>query len=211
MGIVEVVGRYLEENRRLVVPGFGAFVVKESGELLFSEMLQTDDGVLRALLAAEGLSEMECAAMIDRFIFEVRNELTNYGYCRLGDVGTLRRLPESGALKLMPPPPAAPRVAPPVAQPRVAVTPPAAPAAPSAPQPAAPAAVPPVGQSRPMPRRSAPQKRGVDKFVMAIAIVVLLFAAAAIAYGLYSNKQANFVEDDVQMEELRHKPNEPAA
>ena len=200
MGIVEVVGRYLEENRRLVVPGFGAFVVKESGELLFSEMLQTDDGVLRALLAAEGLSEMECAAMIDRFIFEVRNELSNYGYCRLGDVGTLRRLPESGALKLMPPPPAAPRVAPPATQPRVAVTPPAAP---PAPQPAAPAAVPPVGQSRPVPRRSAPQKRGVDKFVMAIAVAVLLLAAAAIAYGWYSNRQVNIEQDDMAMDALR--------
>ena len=196
MGVIEVVGRYLEDNRRLVVPGFGAFVVKESGEVLFSEMLQTDDGVLRALLAAEGLSEMECAAMIDRFIFEVRNELTNYGYCRLGDVGTLRRMPESGALKLMPPPPAAPRVTPTTAPPRVTAAPQ------SVAQPAQPV-VPPVGQPRPAPRRGVPQKRGVDKFVMTIAVAVLLLAAAAIAYGWYSNRQVNIEQDDMAMDALR--------
>ena len=199
MNIIEVVDRYLEGNRRLVVPGFGAFVAKESGEVVFSEMLQTDDGVLRALLAAEGLSEMECAAIIDRFVFEVRHELASYGYCRLGNVGTLRRIPESGALRLMPPPPATPTTIPAPAQPKVAAVPPV-------PQPVVPAeqsSTPPAEQPRRAPRRSAPQKRGVDKFVMAIAVAVLLLAAAAIAYGWYSNRQVNIEQDDMAMDALR--------
>ena len=191
MNIIEVVDRYLEGNRRLVVPGFGAFVAKESGEVVFSEMLQTDDGVLRALLAAEGLSEMECAAIIDRFVFEVRHELASYGYCRLGNVGTLRRIPESGALRLMPPPPATPTTIPAPAQPKVAAVPPV-------PQPVVPAE-----QPRRAPRRRAPKKRGVDKFVMTIAVVVLLLAAAAIAYGWYSNRQVDVEQDDMAMDALR--------
>ena len=46
---------------------------------------------------------MEAAITIDRFIFEVRHELEQYGYCRLGEVGTLRIEPETKALRLYPP------------------------------------------------------------------------------------------------------------
>lgn len=64
MDVTDVIANYLRDNhRRLVVPAFGAFVVKESGEVLFSELLKTDDGVLRGLLAAGGLSELECAGL----------------------------------------------------------------------------------------------------------------------------------------------------
>ena len=101
--VVEVIAEYLQANRRLVVPAFGAFMVKESGERVFSELLQVDDGVLVSLLSDKGLSEMEVAVTIDRFIFEVRHELEEYGYCRLGDVGTLRVDPETSAIRLCPP------------------------------------------------------------------------------------------------------------
>jgi hypothetical protein len=49
------------------------------------------------------MSDMEVAVTIDRFVFEVRHELERYGYCRLGEVGTLRIEPEKGVLKLYPP------------------------------------------------------------------------------------------------------------
>ena len=101
--IVEVITAHLRSNRRLVVPNFGAFVVKESGEYLFSDLLRDDDGVLASLLREKGLSEMEAAVMTDRFIFEVRHELEQYGYCRLGDIGTLRIEPDTKVLKLYPP------------------------------------------------------------------------------------------------------------
>ena len=101
--VVEVIAEYLLANRRLVVPAFGAFMVKESGESVFSELLRTDDGVLSSLLREKGLNEMEVAVTIDRFIFEVRHELEEYGYCRLGDVGTLRIEPETSAIRLYPP------------------------------------------------------------------------------------------------------------
>ena len=61
----------------------------------------------------------------------------------------------------------------------------------------------PAEQPRRAPRRSAPKKRGVDKFVMTIAVVVLLLAAAAIAYGWYSNRQVDVEQDDMAMDALR--------
>ena len=104
MNIVEeVIVEYLRSNRRLVIPNFGAFMAKESGERIFSGLLRTDDGVLSSLLKARGLNEMEAAITIDRFIFEVRHELEQYGYCRLGEVGTLRIEPETKSLRLYPP------------------------------------------------------------------------------------------------------------
>ena len=38
--IVDVINEYLKSNRRLVVPGFGAFLAKEDGEIIFSELLK---------------------------------------------------------------------------------------------------------------------------------------------------------------------------
>ena len=101
--VAEVITEHLQTNRRLVVPNFGAFMVKESGERVFSDLLRTDDGVLTSLLRAKGLNEMEAAVMMDRFVFEVRYELEQYGYCRLGNVGTLRIEPITKALRLYPP------------------------------------------------------------------------------------------------------------
>ena len=101
--VVDIISEYLRSNRRLVVPTFGAFMVKESGERIFSDLLNTDDGVLASLLHAKGLSEMEVAVTIDRFIFELRHELEEYGYYRLGEIGTLRVEPTTKVLKLYPP------------------------------------------------------------------------------------------------------------
>lgn len=101
--VVEVIAKHLLTNRRLVIPGFGAFMVKESGERVFSDLLRTDDGTLSSLLQKKGLSEMEAAVMTDRFIFEVRHELEQYGYCRLGEIGTLRIEPTTKATRLYPP------------------------------------------------------------------------------------------------------------
>ena len=55
-------------------------------------------------------------------------------------------------------------------------------------------------------RRAAQPKRGVDRFVMLFAVVVLLFAAVAIGYGWYTSQraQANTEQDDMEMESLRY-------
>lgn len=89
--IVEIISKYLQTNRRLVVPNLGAFIVKETGrKILFSNLIKADDGVLRSLLAENGISELEAAGTIDRFVFEVNFRLENMGFCRLGGFGELR-------------------------------------------------------------------------------------------------------------------------
>lgn len=101
--VADIILEHLKTNRRLVVPEFGAFMVKDTGELVFSELLRTDDGVLTSLLLNSGMSEMEAAVVIDRFLFEVRHELEQYEYCRLGEIGTLRIEPDTRVLRLYPP------------------------------------------------------------------------------------------------------------
>ena len=89
--IVELISKYLESNKRLVVPNLGTFIVKEAGRaVLFSNLIKNDDGVLRSLLVAGGVSELEAAAAIDRFVFEVNYRLENSGRCSLKGFGELK-------------------------------------------------------------------------------------------------------------------------
>ena len=89
--IVELISKYLESNKRLVVPNLGAFIVKEAGRVvLFSNLIKGDDGVLRSLLVKAGVSEMETAAALDRFVFEVNFRLESTGECLLDGFGILK-------------------------------------------------------------------------------------------------------------------------
>ncbi|MBQ6580641.1 MAG: hypothetical protein IIX32_01425, partial [Alistipes sp.] len=65
--IVEIIAKYLESNKRLVVPNLGTFIVKVPAQtILFSNLIKNDDGCLRGLLKSEGMSELDAAALIDR-------------------------------------------------------------------------------------------------------------------------------------------------
>ena len=109
--ITELIRNYLRENRRLVIPGVGAFIVKESGEIIFSELLKEDDGRLHEILSREGLAEMEIAVTIDRFIFELQHETKTYGFYRMSGIGTLRLDPATKTLRLIEEPKSTPIVA----------------------------------------------------------------------------------------------------
>ena len=206
--VVEVIAAHLLSNRRLVVPAFGAFMVKESGERVFSELLRTDDGVLASLLREKGLNEMEAAVMIDRFIFEVRYELEQYGYCRLGKIGTLRIEPSAKVLRLYPPvqgeiPKQTPYVPKQLSETEnekgaieeqkveISNTPNIsnisnASNAPNAPK-----------------KQLKPHKK--FDFVMVVAVIILVVALLGIGYGWYVSNLAEI--DDAAMEELRVAPN----
>ena len=209
MNIVEeVIVEYLRSNRRLVIPNFGAFMAKESGERIFSGLLRTDDGVLSSLLKARGLNEMEAAITIDRFIFEVRHELEQYGYCRLGEVGTLRIEPETKALRLYPPvhgelPKQTPYV--PKIDERQETKDESksvggesvgsekeTPNAPNAPN----ASNAPIAPKKP--------RKKVD-FVMVVAVIILLVALLGIGYGWYVSN-LGVADDDAAMDALRVAP-----
>lgn len=96
--VVEIIAKYLAANKRLIIPNLGTFIVKKPGEqILFSNLMKSDDGLLRSLLLAEGYSEMEAAAVVDRFVFEVNFRLQERGECRLKNFGYLRST-EKGAI-----------------------------------------------------------------------------------------------------------------
>ena len=89
--IVEIITKYLESNKRLVVPNLGTFIVKVAGEsVLFSALIKNDDGVLRSLVQQQGMSELEAAGAVDRFVFEVNYRLQNDKECRLKGFGLLK-------------------------------------------------------------------------------------------------------------------------
>ena len=90
--IIKIISKYLESNKRLVVPNLGAFIVKDAGhKILFSNLMKSDDGVLRTLLIEHGVSELEAAGTIDRFVFEVNFRLDRDGVCGLDKFGALKR------------------------------------------------------------------------------------------------------------------------
>ncbi len=224
MDIVRTIEKHLRCNRRLVVPSFGAFVVKESGEVLFSELLKADDGVLHALLATEGLGELERDGAIDRLIFEVKYALEHGGVCTFGTLGRFERGANgaavfSGNIGNVPcdEAPAQPAGEVPAAEPKRIVAEPA-PAEPvrrsltdlyrdeEEPAVAAQVAAPqPKGGVEPeAPRR----KRGTDWFIV-IAVAVLLAALAVIGYGYWCSRFAG--DDDAEMEALRWRTEQSAA
>ena len=76
MKLSKIIADYLQTNKRLVLPQLGAFIVKEAeGQIIFSELLRRDDGVFRSLLTAQGMGELEAAAAVDRFVFDIRHAL----------------------------------------------------------------------------------------------------------------------------------------
>ena len=74
----------------MIIPNLGAFIGKVPAQtILFSNLLKNDDGVLRSLLVQNGMSEIEAAGVVDRFVFEINYRLQSNGECRLGGFGRL--------------------------------------------------------------------------------------------------------------------------
>ena len=63
--------------------------------VVFSELLKRDDGVLRGLLRAGGMGELEAAGEIDRFVFEVRHAVEHGAEYRLDGFGVMRPGPNA--------------------------------------------------------------------------------------------------------------------
>ena len=180
--VVDVINEYLKSNRRLVIPSFGAFVTKEDGQIIFSELLKKDDGILRGLLVAKGMREIEAAGKIDRFVFEIRHALMQVGACPVADFGTFYRTAEGvvtfdATKPILEPIPA-------VAEPAADVVPAAVTPTPTPTPAPAPAAI--VGpSSTPTSRRPRRKSRG-GGFAMIVAIIAIVAALTALAYGIYT-------------------------
>ena len=200
MDIIAIISQYLRTNRRLVVPTFGVFVAKESGGVLFSDLIKTDDGVLRSLLAEHGLGALAAAGAIDHFIFDARYALDEEGHFDMGALGTLVKGAD-GVVRLV-----QHEVAPTTVAPQTATEPTAAHQKPTQPtQPAGKSDTTTVRRAQKQPKS---RRRGVDWF-MIVAVVVLLAAIAVVGYAYYcSTEQAE--ADDAMMEELRFRTEQPA-
>ena len=89
--ITNILIEYLKHNKRIVVPKLGAFIVKQpSGIIRFTDLMRNDDGVLRSLLVAYGMSEIEAIGRIDRYVFEVRHAISQNGKFTIADFGVFR-------------------------------------------------------------------------------------------------------------------------
>lgn len=208
---------YLATHKRLTVPRLGTFIVKEPGKVLFSEMLKSDDGVLRSLLCEQGVGEIKAAGEIDRFLFEVRHAVEHGGSYRIEGFGSLCPGPNGTILFVSDPARAADTE--PAAADDAAPAPASRPLAghptpePSSDQPDAPAAASasrydgtPSARMNPDPavrglRYGRPQRgteaytyvnrpqqrRKSDRFIW-IALAAALLALAAIAFGYYHQR-----------------------
>ena len=86
--ITNIIIEYLKRNKRLCVPKLGTFIVKQSsGTIIFSDLMRSDDGVLRSLLMDAGKREREATGLIDRFVFEVRHAITTEGRMKIEGFG----------------------------------------------------------------------------------------------------------------------------
>ena len=202
--LVGIINEYLKSNRRLVIPSFGAFVVKGGGDIIFSELLKSDDGVLRALLMGQGMSEIETAAAIDRLIFEVRHDLQESGRCFVANLGTFTRNAEGVLVfeKVKPEQYIIPAAA---AEPVEPVTPvtPVEPAKPVEPVVVAVPTTPPLRPAAPAKPRKAPARKSSGGFVMWIAGIVIAGALLALGYGLFCMWNTPDRDIDEQMDAQR--------
>lgn len=88
--ISKIIHDYLLHDKRITVPGFGSFIRKENGQIAFVEILRADDGVLSSLVRKQGgYTEVEAAAVIDRFIFEIKHALQTRGSIRIKGIGAM--------------------------------------------------------------------------------------------------------------------------
>lgn len=200
--LVTTIINYLESHKRLVVPQLGAFIVKEPGQVLFTELLKRDDGVLRNLLREERMNELEAAGEIDRFVFEIRHAVEHGREYPIEGFGTMKPGPNqtivfvhaptrqhaaettSGAA-LPHPAPAGATQQPGDASPRVS------PSVKLNPEPCLKGlryGKPPKNTNAYTFVGSAPRKRRTDRFVW-IAVIAAVIALAAIAFGYFREVQ----------------------
>ncbi len=89
--IEQVIQDYLRNNRRLVLPEFGAFLKKEEGAVLFVPFLNKDDGVLTGLVAqAYGATQAEARGIVSQYVAAMHAAIDGNGFYVIPGLGTLK-------------------------------------------------------------------------------------------------------------------------
>ncbi len=84
----------LESNNRVIVPEFGAFIIKQKNPLtiIFNEFLQYNDGMLvDAISKKEGIDRDSAKKKIDEFIVKLNSELESAGQYVLPGIGVVTK------------------------------------------------------------------------------------------------------------------------
>lgn len=90
--ITNILIEYLKHNKRIVVPKLGTFIVKQPlGVIRFTDLIRTDDGVLRSLIMAYGVNVIEADVMIDRYVFEIHHSINQSGVYAIDNFGEFLR------------------------------------------------------------------------------------------------------------------------
>ena len=87
-----IITEYLDNNKRLIIPELGAFIKKEGeNNIVFVPFLKKDDGVLTGRLCSTyGLKTAEARALIDDYVFNLRNAVSGDGYFVIEKLGRIR-------------------------------------------------------------------------------------------------------------------------
>lgn len=89
--ISRIITQYLSKNKRLVVPDFGAFIRKDSGEVVFMEFLKKDDRILTSLVSrVYNVSEEQANLIIAKFISDVKEAGTQGNGYVIEGLGVMR-------------------------------------------------------------------------------------------------------------------------
>ena len=97
-----ITGMLEEGARRVVVPGCGALIKRDSGALVFTDLLQTDDGMLAAALARrEGIPGDRARILVEGYAAALNAALAETGRAALPGTGVLVR-EASGSCTVMP-------------------------------------------------------------------------------------------------------------
>lgn len=183
----KIIREYLEGgNKKITVPGFGTFMRKESGEIIFVDLLRKDDGVLRGLVEDYGgYSEVEAMALADRFVFGIKRRIEHDGSAPIEGFGTMT-LDDKGTYQFNHSPQTAAAAEVPVRKTPRQTRPQDAPAA--RPQTATRMKQPERRPVQAEPGRTAPiinkDKRSRPDIVIIVAIVAAIIAVLIIVYGM---------------------------
>ena len=199
--LIHTLTQYLESHKRLVVPQLGTFIVKEPGRsVVFSELLKRDDGVLRGLLRAGGLGELEAAGEIDRFVFEIRHAVEHGSEYSLEGFGVMKPGPNATIAFVYEPRPAAesPAEEPagrkrPTLQPEKVAE--AVKTAFAEPRVSASAKMNPDPSVRGLRYGKPPKSTDAYRFIW-IAVIAAVLAVAAIAFGLWRDAREKQAENE---------------
>lgn len=92
--IEDIIKDYMASHTRLTVVGLGTFLSKgDGGQLLFTEFVVEDDGVLFDALVVSGVGELLAAEMVETFVRDICERLDAGESCSLAGIGELQKTP----------------------------------------------------------------------------------------------------------------------